>query len=243
MIIYPSIDVRGGNVVRLKEGDPNREKIFSSDPVVTAKKWIDEGATWLHMVNLDGAFANANDNGRILEAIARLEVNVQFGGGIRQMNDIELAFKRGAARVVLGTIAVENPNSVDQAIAEWGEEAICVALDARDGKVTTHGWQQITELTPIGFGQQLAQKGVKHALYTDVRRDGYLIGANIHETIALGREIGLSVIASGGVSSTEDISLLARSQVVAGAVIGMALYEGKLTLAEALLAARGDHAG
>jgi phosphoribosylformimino-5-aminoimidazole carboxamide ribotide isomerase len=238
MIIYPSIDVRGGNVVRLKEGDPNRETIFSSGPIATAKKWIDDGATWLHMVNLDGAFANANDNGRILEAIAKLKVNVQFGGGIRRLEDIELAFKRGASRVVLGTIAVENPDSVANALTKWGVEAICVALDARNGKVTTHGWQETTNLTPIGFGRQLAQKGVKHALYTDVQRDGHLIGVNIHETVALGRETGLRVIASGGVSSAEEIHQLARSQVVAGAVIGMALYEGKLTLAEALMAAR-----
>ncbi len=242
MIIYPAIDLRGGKVVRLKEGDPDRQTIFSDDPLAIAQKWMDEGAEWLHMVNLDGAFAAANDNGSILEKAAKLGIKIQFGGGLRTMQDIGHALKQGASRVVLGTIAVEQPEAITEAIKLYGAEAICVALDARDGKITTHGWQQKSELTLLDYGRQVAEMGVIHALYTDIHRDGSLIGANVSETIKLGRDTGLKIIASGGVSSMEEIHQLARSQVVAGAIIGMALYEGRLTLAEALLAAESRNA-
>lgn len=238
MIIYPAIDLRGGKVVRLKEGDPERQTIFSDDPLTIAKQWIDQGATWLHMVNLDGAFSADNDNLSILEAVARLDVNVQFGGGLRQLTNVAQALELGAARVVLGTLAVEQPQQALQAVEQFGAEHITIALDARHGKIATHGWQKTTELTPLDFGKLMANGGVQHALYTDVHRDGSLIGVNVQETIQLGRETGLQVIASGGVSTIDEIGQLARSRAVAGAVIGMALYEGKLTLAEALLAAR-----
>src|SRR5215213_3461639 len=145
MIIYSAIDLRGGKVVRLKEGDPARQTIFSDDPLTTAKTWIDGGAQWIHMVNLDGAFASANNNGAILEQVAALGTPVQFGGGLRSMADIEQAVERGATRVVLGTIAIEQPEIVAQAVERWGAERICVALDARDGKVATHGWQQVSQ--------------------------------------------------------------------------------------------------
>jgi len=239
VIIYPAIDLRGGKVVRLREGDPNRQTVFSDDPLATARLWIAEGAQWLHMVNLDGAFAAANDNGAILENAAKLGVKIQFAGGLRSLDDIAQALERGAARVVLGTIAVQQPEIVVQAIERWGAEAISVALDARDGKVTTHGWQQSTSLTPIEFGRQMYERGVRHALYTDVNRDGNLGGSNVEGTIMLGRETGLKVIASGGVSTVEEIQQLASSGAVDGAVIGMALYERRLTLPEALAAAEG----
>lgn len=242
MIIYPAIDMRGGRVVRLKEGDPKQQTIVSNDPLGTAKQWQDEGATWLHMVNLDGAFADnagaASDNGKTLEQVARLGLKVQFGGGLRSMEDIIRAFDQGAARVVIGTVAIQQPVVLTEAVARFGAEKICVALDARDGKIATHGWQQSTELTPLDFGRHIAQQGVIHALYTDVHRDGRLVGANIPETIQLGRDIGLQIIASGGISGMEDIHQLARSKVVAGAIIGMALYNGWLTLREALMAAQ-----
>jgi phosphoribosylformimino-5-aminoimidazole carboxamide ribotide isomerase len=241
-MVYPAIDLRGGQVVRLKEGDPNRQTVFSSDPLVTARQWIDKGAQWLHMVNLDGAFASANDNSSILEKVAKFGIPVQFGGGMRTMSDIQNAFDRGASRVVLGTVAVQNPEIVTQAIATWGAEAICVGLDARDGKIATHGWQQVAEITPVELGKTMAAAGVRHALFTDVNRDGGLGGSNIEETIALARATGLQIIASGGVSSAAEIEQLRESRAVAGAVIGMALYEGKITLEKALQAARGNHA-
>ena len=236
MIIYPAIDLRGGKVVRLREGDPSRQTVFSDNPIATAQQWIDAGAQWIHMINLDGAFADTNDNGAVLAQAAALGVPIQFGGGLRRIEDITYAFDQGASRVVLGTAAVQDPDLVALALERWGTDAICVALDARDGKVTTHGWQEISDLTPVELGRAMALQGVLHALYTDVSRDGSLTGVNIDATIALGRDTGLEVIASGGVSTLEEIRLLAKSGYVAGAVIGMALYEGRLKLGDALAA-------
>lgn len=238
MIIYPAIDLRGGKVVRLREGDPNRQTVFSDDPLATAREWVAAGAAWIHMVNLDGAFAATNNNGAILDSVAKLGTNVQFAGGLRSLDDMAQALDRGASRIVLGTIAVQQPEIVGEAIARWGAERVSVALDARDGLVTTHGWQQKTTMTPAEFGLQMKALGAIHALYTDVNRDGNLGGSNVAGTIALGRETGLQVIASGGVSTVPEIRELAASGAVAGAVIGMALYEKRLTLAEALAAAK-----
>jgi phosphoribosylformimino-5-aminoimidazole carboxamide ribotide isomerase len=237
MIIYPAVDLRGGRVVRLREGDPERQTVFSDNPVEMAQRWIGEGASWLHVVNLDGAFAAANDNESILRQIAALGIPVQFGGGLRSLADIERALAAGASRVVLGTAAVSNPDLVTEAIRQHGSDAICVGLDARDGKVTTHGWTAVSDVTPTELGRAMAARGVIHALYTDVSRDGGLSGGNIAGTITLAQDTKLSVIASGGVSSLDDIRALAHSGVVAGAIIGMALYAGRLTLADALQAA------
>lgn len=243
MIIYPAIDLRGGRVVRLKEGNPQRQTVFSDDPLETAQRWIAEGAAWIHMVNLDGAFACANDNGRILRAVAALGVPVQFGGGLRSLDDMARAIDDGASRVVLGTVAVQQPEVVMQALERWGAERICVGLDARDGRIATHGWQQTADLTPAALGRQMAARGLIHALYTDVSRDGGLQGVNIAGTVALARETGLRVIASGGVHHLSEIEQLAASGVVGGVVIGMALYEGRLQLAQAIKAAGGRDAG
>ena len=212
MIVYPAIDLRGGKVVRLKEGDPNRQTVFSDDPVQTAKQWIGQGAQWIHMVNLDGTFASANDNERILDGVAQLGVPVQFGGGMRQMGDIERAIDRGAMRVVLGTVAVQQPEVVVEALERWGTERICLGLDARDGKITTHGWQTQSDMTPVELGKQMAARGVRHALYTDVSRDGLLQGVNVEGTAKLGEETGLQVIASGGVGTIDDITAIDRQR-------------------------------
>ena len=240
MIIYPAIDLRGGKVVRLRAGDPQRQSIFSDDPVATAQSWIDQGAIWIHMVNLDGAFDEANDNLRILDAVARLDVKVQFGGGLRNMGALKNANDAGASRMVIGTMAVNEPDSAGAAIARFGDEAICVALDARDGKVATHGWTEVSALSPVQLGRQLRELGAVHALYTDVLRDGGLSGVNVRETVRLARETSLQVIASGGVSQLPEIRQLAQSGEVAGAIIGMALYQKKISLADALCAARSE---
>lgn len=169
---------------------------------------------------------------------------MQFGGGLRSLIDIEEALKRGAKRVVVGTLAVNSPEILERALEKHGAEAVAVALDAKDGKVATHGWQQTSDLAPAEYGRRLAKIGVEHALYTDVERDGSLIGANVPGTISLGRETGLKVIASGGVTTAQEIEKLARSRVVAGVIIGMALYENQITLGEALLASKaGGYAG
>lgn len=236
MIIYPAIDMRGGKVVRLREGDPNQQTVFGDDPIEVAARWLNEGSNWLHVVNLDGAFAHANDALATLKRMSALNANIQFGGGLRSREDIVKAFDYGASRVVLGTIAVNQPELVAEIVTEWGADRVCVALDSRGGKVTTHGWQQGTSLTPAELGLQMANLGVQHALYTDVSRDGSLEGVNIPTTAALGRETGLQVIASGGVSTLDEIRAL-RAEGVAGAVIGMALYQGRIALTEALAAA------
>lgn len=243
MIVYPAIDLRVGQVVRLQEGDPNRQTTFSDSPVTTAEEWVAQGATWIHMVNLDGAFADANDNGRILAEAARLDVKVQFGGGLRSLDDIARAIENGASRVVLGTIAMREPDVVTEAVNRYGADAVCVALDARDGKITTHGWQQITAMTLVEFGKQMAERGAVHALYTDVARDGKLSGVNVDGTAVLARETGLQAIASGGVSTLEDIRALVRTKSVAGVVVGMALYEKRFSLVEAIDVAGESDAG
>lgn len=239
MIIYPAIDMRGGKVVRLREGDPNRQTVYGDDPLTMARRWLDEGSEWLHVVNLDGAFAAAHDNGAVLPQMAELGAKIQFGGGLRSMTDIETAFARGASRVVIGTAAVQNPALVDEALARYGVEAVCVALDSRDGYVTTHGWQAKSEWTTTEFGREMAARGVQHCLFTDVAQDGGLGGVNRDATITLAQDTGLQVIASGGVSTLDDIRALAASGVVAGAIIGMALYEGRIKLAEAIAIAEG----
>jgi phosphoribosylformimino-5-aminoimidazole carboxamide ribotide isomerase len=239
MIIYPALDLRGGKIVRLREGDPSRQITFSDDPVTTARQWIAQGAQWLHMVNLDGALATANDNGTILKNVAGLGIPVQFGGGLRTLDDMALAFDQGAARIVLGTIALTHPELVEQAVQRWGADAVCVALDARNGRIATQGWQTQTDITPADLGRAMTARGVRHALFTDITRDGGLSGVNLDATIALAQQTHLQIIASGGVSSTADIERLRASQVIAGAVIGMALYEGRLTLTDALKAAGG----
>ena len=240
MIIYPAIDLRGGKVVRLREGDPRQQTTFSDDPLMTARRWIDQGARWLHIVNLDGAFATANENLRILEAVAKLGAKAQFGGGLRDMESLQSARDAGAARLVIGTLAATDPPAAARAIKRFGAEAICVALDARDGKVTTHGWTAATERTPVELGLKLRELGARHTLYTDVSRDGGLAGVNVVDTVDLARKTGLRVIASGGVNDLSDVRRLAESGVVAGAVIGMALYQGRFRLDEALRAARGE---
>jgi phosphoribosylformimino-5-aminoimidazole carboxamide ribotide isomerase len=242
MIIYPALDLREGKVVRLQQGDPSRQTVYGDDPVAIAEKWIGAGAEWLHVVNLDGAFAEASQNepiiGRLCERARLRGVNVQCGGGLRSAADIARAFERGISRVVLGTIAVQQPEKVQEWVAQYGAERIAVALDARDGFVATHGWQQLSTQTPIDLGKRLASFGVRHALYTDVNRDGELSGVNVASTAALATATGLAVIASGGVSSLTDLIALKQTGKVAGVVLGKALYEGRLTVEQSLAAMR-----
>jgi len=242
MIIYPALDLRGGKVVRLREGDPQQQVVFSCDPLETAHAWADQGARWLHVVNLDGALSEANDNLRILEQLTRPDagLRIQFGGGLRTPDQLRRAMECGASRIVLGTVAINDPALVQEAVRRFGAEAVCVALDARNGQVATHGWQQVADITPARLGQAMARAGVRHALFTDVSRDGRLSGVNIGATVALAKDTGLQVVASGGVRSIAEIRTLRESGLVAGAVIGMALYRGQLTLQDALAAAGSE---
>lgn len=239
MIIYPAIDLRGGKVVRLNQGDPARQKTYGDNPLEVGQRWLDAGAAWLHVVNLDGAFQAANDNLAILEGLAALPVKVQFGGGIRSLADAEQAINAGASRVILGTVLVEDPGIVDQFVARWGSERLTIALDARGDKVAIQGWQEASAWTPADLGLELKRRGAVHALYTDVSRDGELEGVNVAATVQLAQDTGLQVIASGGVASLQDIIDLKASAQVAGAITGKALYEGIIDLAEAIRLAAG----
>jgi phosphoribosylformimino-5-aminoimidazole carboxamide ribotide isomerase len=239
MIIYPAIDLRGGRVVRLIQGDPQQETVFSDDPVETAMRWKDAGAEWLHLVNLDGALGEGGLNLTMLARIVASGLNVQFGGGLRSLDDAQRALDQGATRVVLGTMLVRNPELAGEAVQRFGPEAIAVALDAKDGRVAVDGWQHQTAWTPVQLGQYFVNAGACHALYTDINRDGKLQGVNMQGVVNLTRETGLAVIASGGVSSLDDIRALAEADVpVAGVVIGKALYTRMFTLQDALVISR-----
>lgn len=242
MRIYPAIDLRGGRPVRLVRGDPKQETVFGDDPVEVARRWVDAGATWLHVVNLDGAFKSRlgalnSPNIRALQGIlSAVEIGIQFGGGIRSLDDMELLLELGVDRLILGTSAVHRPKLVKRAVSELGAEGIVVGIDARQNRVVTHGWTRKSKFNPVDFGQRMRHMGVTRVLYTDVQRDGTLEGVNVEATARLARETRLKVIASGGVASLEDIqSLLAHeADGIEGAIIGRALYTGAIDLAAAL---------
>ncbi len=244
LTIYPAIDLRGGKVVRLRQGEAAAETRYSDDPAATAGRWAGEGAEWLHVVNLDGAFGEAEGargNLACLAAIVRASgLPVQFGGGLRTLPDIARALSLGARRVVLGTAAVEQPELVQQALARFGAGAIVLGLDARAGKVSTRGWREGTQTTAEELAAYMRGLGLLRAVYTDIARDGMLAGAAVDETAALARASGLRVIASGGVSTVDDVRRLAAhvDDGVEGAIIGQALYGGTLSLVDALAAAR-----
>jgi phosphoribosylformimino-5-aminoimidazole carboxamide ribotide isomerase len=234
MIVYPAIDLRGGRVVRLVQGDPDRQTTYSDNPVSTGRRWAESGAGWLHVISLDGTLGEAAPNLETLAQLSQIGPKVQFGGGLRTLDDVQRVIDAGAARAILGTAAIQNPELAGQAVTRFGAEAIAVALDARGGRVATHGWKQASDWTPIELGKQMATMDVCHILYTDIDRDGELSGVNIDATVALAEQTGLSVIASGGVATLNDIRALKASSRVAGVVIGQALYTGAFTLEEAL---------
>jgi phosphoribosylformimino-5-aminoimidazole carboxamide ribotide isomerase len=232
--IYPAIDLRQGRVVRLIQGDPGRETEYADDPLHIAQRWQQAGTDWLHVVNLDGALdESGNRNLAALEHILTTGLKVQFGGGMRNPDSIRQALDLGVSRVVIGTAAVENPALVEAALAEFGPERIALGLDARAGKVRTHGWQEDTGITAVEMGQQWANKGVRWAIFTDVSRDGMSTGLNLDATVELAQATGMNVIASGGVASLEDVQRTYDAGL-SGVIIGRALYEGQVVLEEAL---------
>ena len=242
--IYPAIDLRNGRVVRLQLGDPNKQTVFSDDPAAMGRQWLAAGAEWLHVVNLDGAFDEAGAaNWAALPQLTRLGAQVQFGGGIRALADVARALDAGAARVILGTTAVENPELVAKAIAQFGADCIVVGIDARDGRVKTRGWLHDTAVTPAQLGQQMKESGVQTIIYTDISRDGMLQGVNIEATVRLAQAISIPVIASGGVSTLDDVRALGavEKEGVMGAIIGRALYDGAMDLAEAQRLVSGEN--
>jgi phosphoribosylformimino-5-aminoimidazole carboxamide ribotide isomerase len=232
--IYPAIDLRAGKVVRLKEGDPARVTAYSDDPAEAARRWLEAGATWLHVVNLDGAFGeNDTANRSALESILKTGAQVQFGGGIRSLGAIERAVKLGVSRVILGTVAVEQPSAVADALQTFGAEKIAVGIDARDGLVRVRGWKEGSGIAATDLALRMQTLGLRTVIFTDVSRDGLGSGLNIPSTRELAEVSGLDVIASGGVHTLDDVSA-AREANLAGAIIGRALYEGTIDLKEAL---------
>ena len=232
--IYPAIDLRGGKVVRLKEGDPARMTSYSDDPAETARRWLNMGAAWLHVINLDGAFGESDHANRAaLESILKRGARVQFGGGMRSLDAVDAALSLGVSRVVLGTIAIEQPDVVAAALKRFGAERIAVGIDARDGLVRTRGWKDNSGVSALDLALQIRDVGVGTVIFTDVSRDGLGSGLNIAATQELSKRSGLDVIASGGVHTIDDV-LAAKDAGLAGTIIGRALYEGTIDLKSAL---------
>jgi len=232
--IYPAIDLRGGKVVRLAQGDPKRQTVYGDDPYETALDWQRQGAAWLHVVNLDGAFGEtAAANELALAQILRIGLKVQFGGGLRDISGIKRALDAGVTRVVIGTAAIENPMLIDVAMRKYGPEKVAVGIDSRAGKAQIRGWEDSSKLDAIELGRKMFAQGVRWCVFTDVERDGVSTGVNIPATMELARETGLRVIASGGVASLRDVEKVAQAGLT-GIIIGRALYEGTFSLREAL---------
>ena len=230
MLILPAIDIRGGKCVRLKQGDYAQETIFGDDPVAMARRWVSEGAKALHLVDLDGAKAGQPVNGEVIQRIVQsVDVPCQLGGGLRTEGDIQTAFSWGLARVVLGTRALQDPLWVRQ-MAQTFPDQIILGIDARDGKVATHGWLQTSDLSVLVMAREFANWPLFAIVYTDIAKDGMMGGPNTDALVELARAIPMPVIASGGVSHIDDVRALLEHKMF-GCIIGRALYEGKMELA------------
>jgi phosphoribosylformimino-5-aminoimidazole carboxamide ribotide isomerase len=236
MILFPAIDLKGGQCVRLKLGDMAQATVFNDDPAAQARSFASQGFSWLHLVDLDGAFAGKPVNAEAVEAIlAAVSIPVQLGGGIRDFERIEAWLARGIARVILGTVALRNPDLVREACAKFPGR-IAVGIDAKGGKVAVEGWAATSEMTAVELARRFEDGGVAAIIFTDVDRDGVLTGLNIEATLTLARATRIPVIASGGLASLADIRRLLEPDcaILEGAISGRALYDGRLDAAEAL---------
>lgn len=235
MILYPAIDLKDGNAVRLVHGDMDRSTIFNDDPAAQARSFVEAGCEWLHLVDLNGAFAGEPVNAAPVEAILRdCDVPAQLGGGIRDMATIENWLDKGLARVILGTVAVEQPDLVREAARAFPGH-VAVGIDARNGKVATKGWAEETNVDATELAKSFEDAGVSAIIYTDILRDGAMGGPNVTATANLARTVSVPVIASGGVSSLSDLTALKDTNVISGAISGRALYDGAIDLKEALV--------
>ena len=242
MILFPAIDLKDGQCVRLVKGDMQQATVFNLDPADQARRFADAGAEWLHLVDLNGAFAGKPVNGAAVEAILRsVSIPAQLGGGIRDLKRIEDWFERGIARVILGTAALKNPALVKEACRKFPGK-IAVGIDAKGGKVAVEGWAETSDVTAHDLARKFEDAGVAVIIFTDIDRDGLLQGVNVESTAALARSISVPVIASGGVSSLADIEALLKIAPstrsygggITGVISGRALYDGRLDLAAAL---------
>ena len=234
MILYPAIDLKDGQCVRLLKGEMDAATVFSDNPAAQARAFQDAGAQWVHLVDLNGAFAGEPVNGNAVEAIlSALDVPAQLGGGIRDMATIEAWLAKGLARVILGTVAVEDPDLVRDAAKAFPGQ-IAVGLDAREGRVATRGWAEESDIQVTDLARKFEDAGIAAIIYTDINRDGAMAGPNLPATEALARAVDVPIIASGGVSSMADLRALKATGVISGAISGRALYDGAIDLAEAL---------
>ncbi|MBT9775786.1 1-(5-phosphoribosyl)-5-[(5-phosphoribosylamino)methylideneamino]imidazole-4-carboxamide isomerase [Clostridium sp. MCC353] len=236
MQLYPAIDIKNGACVRLTQGLFDNVKVYSDTPADMAALWVSQGASFLHLVDLDGALAGRSVNEEaIRKIVSSVTVPVQLGGGIRSREAVKNMLDLGISRVIIGTKAVENPEFIRDLVAEFGSERIVVGVDAKDGMVAVEGWEKISALTASGLCMKMKEYGVKHIVYTDISKDGMLSGPNVEYTRKLTEETGLDIIASGGVSSMEDLACLYQAGI-RGAIIGKALYEKRVDLKEAVAA-------
>lgn len=245
MLIIPAIDLREGKCVRLVEGRLDQETVYSDDPVAMAALWQSQGARMLHVVDLDGAFSGAPKNLDVIrEILAEVNIPVQIGGGIRNLDTVERLLELGAARVILGTVAILKPRLVSEACARYGE-AVLVGIDGRNGRVAIEGWGVTVDKSTLELAREMKGLGVTRVVFTDIRRDGTLQGPNLEATGELARATGLKVVASGGVSTSDDLRSLKKLEPmgVDSVIMGKALYAGTVTMSEALAIAAGEEAG
>lgn len=234
--LIPAIDLKGGKCVRLEEGVASRSREYGDNPVAVALEWQEQGASRLHVVDLDGAFSGETTHLDLARTIFKsVRIPVQFGGGVRTLARLERLLDLGASRVILGTVAVESPEIVEEAVKRHGT-AVVVAIDAREGRVTLRGWLSQSTLSALDLARRMKTLGVERVIYTDVSRDGLLLGVNVQETEKLAREGGIRVIASGGVASIQDLRELwqRRQSGIEGVILGRALYEKKLDFRQAV---------
>jgi phosphoribosylformimino-5-aminoimidazole carboxamide ribotide isomerase len=240
MILYPAIDLKQGEVVRLRQGDMAQATVYGTDPAATARGFEEAGFSWVHVVDLDGAFAGQTINLQAVEAVIDcVTIPVQLGGGIRDMAGVEGWLKRGISRVILGTAAVRDPDFVKRAAKEFPGK-IAVGVDAKGGYVAVEGWAEVSELTSLDLARRFEDAGIAAIIYTDIGRDGLLKGLDFDGTRALAEAVSIPVIASGGLAGIEDVHALLKSEnsAIAGAITGRALYDGRLDPAEAVALTR-----
>lgn len=235
MKLYPAIDLKNGQCVRLRQGEFEHITVYSDEPEKVARRWQEQGATYLHLVDLDGALAGHSVNKAVIGRIAQaVSIPIEAGGGIRTEETISNMLSLGVKRVIIGTRAVERPEFLREMVEKFGQDSIVAGVDAKGGMVAVEGWEKVSRLKALEFCLKLKELGVKHIVYTDISRDGMLSGPNVEATKILTEATGLDVIASGGIASMEDLEQLHRAGIT-GAIIGKALYKKRIDLGEAVL--------
>lgn len=238
--LYPAIDLRRGRCVRLEKGDAAHETVYGSDPVAVARSFADAGAEWIHLVDLDAAFGDGSNRRLIGDVVRSTALRVQTGGGLRTEDDLAAVLDAGAARAVIGTAAIENPELVRRAVERWGPERIAVGLDARGRRPASRGWTEESGADLFDLAGRMVELGARTIVHTDIERDGMLAGPNLELSAALAAASGAEVIVSGGVSGADDLVAAARhGGGITGAIVGKAIYEGRIDLADAVRRTKG----